>query len=357
MMKLKFSFWTTAAIAAAAVVLFALPVRGQDDAVYRKRGLGGKTKITGKIARTTPNGVTIETSSGTVEIPGQEVDKLQFWNEPSEVDNARDRLRSGRFNDALDELKGITEPIQSPLLQTEVDYLRAAASANVALRSGTISPADAGRIVNTFVTKHGTSIHFYPATDLLGKLLFAASLPQQAEKQFAILTSAVWPEYKLKGYFYRGKMRTELGKYNEAQRAFDAIESIQSNDKLVQDYKLLARVEKAKAIALAGKPDEAVKKVEEVIKVENPDRSRLFAHAYNALGVAHLKAGRKKEAAMAFLHTDLLYPTESEAHAEALYYLAKLWSLLEKNDRASQARETLTSSYRNSFWATKLLNP
>ena len=91
-----------------------------------------------------------------------------------------------------------------------------------------------------------------------------------------------------------------------------------------------------------------------MIKTENSDDKLLFAHIYNALGAAYEKAGKFKEASRAYLHTDLLFASVLEAHAESLYHLAILWPKLEQTDRAARARDTLKARYRNSYWAGKL---
>ena len=94
--------------------------------------------------------------------------------------------------------------------------------------------------------------------------------------------------------------------------------------------------------------------VDKIIADENADNTRLFAYAYNALGQCHLQAKEFKPAALAFLHTELLFPSEADPHAEALYNLAMIWPKLEQTDRANRARAMLKSRYRNTIWAPKL---
>ena len=110
----------------------------------------------------------------------------------------------------------------------------------------------------------------------------------------------------------------------------------------------------AKIMALEGKSEAGRAIVEKIIKEENPDNGMLFAYAYNTLGTCHVQSQQPKPAAIAFLHTELLYGTESDPHAEALYNLAKLWPQLEETDRANRARQALKSRYRNTYWALQL---
>jgi hypothetical protein len=79
----------------------------------------------------------------------------------------------------------------------------------------------------------------------------------------------------------------------------------------------------------------------------------LMARAYNVLGLAHRQAGRTKEALLAFLHTDVLYSSQPDTHAEALANLVDLWEQVHKTERANAARKTLEEQYKDSPWAKK----
>ena len=74
------------------------------------------------------------------------------------------------------------------------------------------------------------------------------------------------------------------------------------------------------------------------------------------LGTAQRQAGRVKEALLAFLHVDILYPGVPDAHAEALANLAELWDQVHKGERANRARQTLQEQYKDSPWAKKAGN-
>jgi hypothetical protein len=59
------------------------------------------------------------------------------------------------------------------------------------------------------------------------------------------------------------------------------------------------------------------------------------------------------QALLNYLKTDLLYFTESEAHAEALYHMKKLFPEVGENARAADAGSRLLANYSSSSWANK----
>ena len=56
---------------------------------------------------------------------------------------------------------------------------------------------------------------------------------------------------------------------------------------------------------------------------------------------------------ISYLKTDLLYASEIEAHAEALYWLSQLWPKIGENQRATEAKSRLAKLYPTSLWLKK----
>ena len=330
------------------LLLATVSIGQAQDVLYKYRSDGKTSRVSGKISGFTPNGVTIDGN----EVPAADIKKVVFTREPSEIERARGQMDSRRYADSIAELDKITGSLSKDA-QMEVEFIRAFSSAQISLRGGAITPKVAAGQVKKFITDYGNSFHLVPAIDQFAKLAFAAGLPQVAEAEFQKLQNSNWPEYQLKGYFQAGEMQILLNKLPDAKASFEAILQIGANDDLTQTYKLLAKCELARVAGLQGDAN-AQKAIEKIIKDENPDDKKLFAHLYNALGSIHEKAGRFKEAARAYLHTELLFASEPEAHAEALYHLALLWPKLDKTDRANRARDTIKSRYRNSYWAGQL---
>ena len=121
-----------------------------------------------------------------------------------------------------------------------------------------------------------------------------------------------------------------------------------------ESQKLAAQLGKATCLAATGEPDAGIKLVQEVIDKAEPEDADLNARAYVTLGNCYRqKEGATKDALLAFLHVDLLYNRDREAHAEALWNLARLWNELGKPERALQATQLLKDHYGGTSWASR----
>ncbi len=318
------------------------------DGVYQVKASGGNSKTSGKITGISPDGVTIDGKL----VPASKIDRVSFSREPADINRARDQMETGRFSDAIESLGKIDAAKLTPQMKAEVDFIRAYSMAQNSLRGGGTTPQEAGGVVAAFIKENPTSWHLYPAIEQLGKLYFSIDRTDLAMVQFAKLSQASWPKCRLNGALQLGMLATDNAA--DANAAFDSILSDNSNDDVTQLYKLLAKCEKARVAGMGADPAASISQLNEMIATENSDNKLLFAHLYNALGAVHQKNSKWKEARTAYLHTDLLFATEGELHAEALFHLSKIWAQLDETDRAAMARDTLKSRYRNSYWAGKL---
>jgi len=338
-----------AAVAVSAVLCAPTVVDAQDN-VFLKRS-GSRSKKTGKVLSMTPESVVMQIGPKTEEVPSGSIRKIVFGREPNSLDRARERFDSGRFDDCLDELQKINVNPASEFVDQEIAYLQAFANAEIFLRGGDVTAQTAGEI-KQFIENNEDSYRIFPATELLGKLFLAVNRADLAEAQFTKLSQSTWPEFKIKGLYHLGQTQLRTNKLAEAKNSFNAITAIDSNDPVVAEYSLLAECMLAKAEAMEGNTDASKQKLEAIIKREDPMVAQLvFAHAYNALGGWHEKQENWEEAAIAYLHTELLFAGHADPHAEALYRLSKVWTKLEESDRASTARNALRGRYKNSYWA------
>lgn len=318
------------------------------DGVYQFKASGGSSKTSGKITEISPDGVTI---AGKL-VPASKIDRVSFSREPSEINRARDQMETGRFSDAMESLSKMDVTKLTPQTKPEVDFIRAFSMAQNSLRGGGTTPQEAGAVVAAFISNNPTSWHLFSAVEQLGKLYFAIDRADLAKEQFEKLSKCSWPKYQLNGALQLGML--SMDQAPAATAAFDSILSNDSNDDVTQLYKLLAKCEKARLSGVSGDAAASISVLNKMIATENSDNRLLFAHLYNALGAVYEKNSNWKEARTAYLHTDLLFATEAELHAEALFHLSKIWAQLDETDRAAIARDTLKSRYRNSYWAGKL---
>src|SRR5205085_882322 len=155
-----------------------------------------------------------------------------------------------------------------------------------------------------------------------------------------------WPNYQLRANNAAGRAKIGEKQYEQALEKFKAVLSSDQSTPEAVRQKNLANVGKAVCLAETGKVDEAVTLLKDLIDKNDPQDAVLFARAYNALGRCYLKQNKAKDAVLALLHTDVLFYSDADAHAEALYHLSKLWSEINKSDRAVAARNTLRERRR-----------
>jgi tetratricopeptide (TPR) repeat protein len=95
----------------------------------------------------------------------------------------------------------------------------------------------------------------------------------------------------------------------------------------------------AECQAAQGHVDDATKAVESLI--DGLADSELKAQAYNTLGDCYRAANRAREAMWAYLWVDVIYHSDRQEHARALYHLIKLFDEFKDEKRAAQFRVKL----------------
>lgn len=333
---------------ALALATGALPALAAD----RVRLIGGK-QSSGQLAGMSATMVTLEVGASKREFPVNEIESVQFDAEPNPLSQARIALRTGRYDDAVEMLGKIDAgEVKRPEIAKDVEFYKALAAARLAL-AGSGSIAETGKKMLAFERANGDSFHYFEACETLGDLLAALERFSDAEAYYAKLAEAPWPDYKLRARVLVGRALVSQKKFDEAAAKFDEVLNMDLSGKEVDAQKAAASLGKASALGGTGKTDEAVKLVDDVIAKADPENEELYARAYNILGNCYNAAGKNKEALLAFLHVDLLYPRFAEQHAEALANLAILWTKVDQSERAAQARQLLKEKYPNSVWAAR----
>ncbi len=335
----------TRALPALGLVFLCL-LGGPAGAADRVRALQGT--ITGQIQSVTAREITINAATGKTEtIPVNQLKGVSFDGEPAKLQSARAAYNSGRYEDCLKALAEIdSASIERELVRDELEFLRAASSGQMAL-AGVGNPRDAGKLVRDFVKNHPESYHFYPATELFGNLLASVGAYKNALEEYARLESVGWPDYQMRSLVARGRVLRAEGKPAEAQAAYQSVidQAADATDEVVVAQRLAAQLGLAECLADGGQYDDAVERVRQLIAAAGPEDAEVRSRAYNTLGHCWKKAGRPKDALLAYLHVDLLYFSQPQAHAEALKNLAELWNTVGQPERAAQTLEVWRERY------------
>jgi tetratricopeptide (TPR) repeat protein len=309
----------------------------------------------GEVTEMTPLEVTLNKGRpGSRTVPLNEIKTILFEGEPSELAQARVSVTNGAFAKAQQQLDKIDmAKVRRDFIKQDVEFYQALVAAKLA-QGGEGEILDAGRKLNTFVRSYPNNVHYLEASEAMGDLLMLSGRFENAQKQYAELEKAPWPDYKMRAAVAAGRALQQQNKQSEAIQKFDAALALPDDGPDAKNQKLAATLGKAISLAETGKVDDAAGMIEKIIQDADPQQRELHARAYNALGSCYEKAKRNKEALMAYLHVDVLYSTVPDAHAEALSHLVSLWHEVGQDDRSRESRELLQQKYAGSRWAKGL---
>ncbi len=287
-------------------------------------------------------------------VPVNEVVTVYFDDEPKNMRTARDHLIERMYDLALISLNKVdATEIDNKWVTQDLEFYKALCAAKLAL-GGSGSVADAGRTMAGFAKKHTTSYHYLESCEVVGDLLAALGKFSSAEAYYGRVAQAPWPDFKMRAYV---AMATALlaqntpAKTAQAEKLLDSVLAMDVEGDLAKMQKMRATLLKARCQVGTNAPA-AIAAVKKIIADADPEDVDLHALAYNTLGTGLRKAGKDGEALLAFLHVHVLYFNSQDAHAEALYHLAALWTKLGKSERARNASGLLKNRYPNSRWAS-----
>ena len=272
-----------------------------------------------------PNEVKVDVSGVPKTFPVNQIEYIQFDDEPKELTDARIMMRAGKLAEAL----ALVQRVKVADVSRDDDQTR-----RRVLQSHSAGPPGAGR--QRFAQRCGRTTAAtsrkpakiatttWKPSAALGDLLVATGKFEKAETYYARLAATPWPEYRMRAAVLMGRALEAQQQYDKAIEKYDEALAISADGKEAESQHFAAELGKASALAASGKIDDAVKLIDDVIAKADADNQELYARAYVALGNCYKAAGKPKEALLAFLEVDLLYPGSPEQHAEALANLATL---------------------------------
>ncbi|MDE0736422.1 MAG: tetratricopeptide repeat protein [Pirellulaceae bacterium] len=316
--------------------------------------LGKGAPVRGIITKMTAAEITVTINTVDRKFAVNEIQRVSLAESPTGLQMALSAIRSRRIEEAKTELDKIDGgAIKNKYVKQEVLFSQAYCAARLALL-GQFDIGKAGGLLKAFVDGHKDSYHYYEAQQLFGDLAVTNGSYAIAAEAYATIRQAPWPEYQLRGSVLQANALIGSGQFPQALTSYEAVLKVQPSTPEGRQQHTLAKVGKAHCLAETGKATEGVAMIREVLKNNDPkEQPQLFGRAYNVLGACYRKDNKPQDALLAYLHTDLLFYSEPQVHAESLYYLSQLWATVKKTDRANRARGLLRQRYASSVWANK----
>lgn len=289
----------------------------------------------------------------TISVP--DISSVVYAREPIQFRSIQNLFKQGDYQAVIEKISTFPPDLLTRnIMNQELEFDKAYSEGQIAFSGTRQEKETALTSLKAFIQKYPGNYHFYTVAQLTGDLYASLGDYENAEKAYMALYNPAWEEYKLRSGLLTGDMRLLMKDYAAAEKRFDfVIQNTKANTTEGERRKLLALLGKAQCLAASGNSTEGLKIADKVIAENDPADAPLFSRAYLAKGACYLSANKLKEAALAYLHVDVLYFNEPMAHAEALYNLNKIWLQLKNPQRAIQAKQTLKTRYSSSAWAQK----
>ncbi len=323
------------------------------DIITRKSD--GK-KVSGQISEMTRNEITLKKAVGEPDVvQANDVAAFQWDGGGPELPLGYSDENNGKFESAIKRYTKARDDAKNPsdYLKAEFEYVIARATAQMALADPE-KQKTAIAMLEKAQKSRPEHFRYYESINLLGKVQLEMGDFAAARATFEQLTKAPWPDYKLAAKIASGRVSVREGNLDKAAQEFAEAAAAATDSPADQARKYEAMLGQARALITQSKFEEALTTLETVTEKGPADESSLQAEAFVLQGNALQALGRAKEAALAYLHVDILFPRESAMHAEALYNLSKTWKLVQQEDRSAAAGGKLVQLYPNSAWRKKL---
>lgn len=337
----------------AALVLGLLTGRASavDEVVLQSTG----ETIRGTIANITKSGLEVQQTGRATPVAVTDIADIRWDSEPPELNITRIRERNGELEEALKSYQTLADSIEAAKVEMkkDVNFLVARTLGKQAIADPAKKDA-AIKALEDFVNANAESIRYYEALDWLGRVQKATGELAAAKTTYQRIAGAEIPEIKTSGLNALGRVKIEEEDFAGATADFDQVIQAGGQGPAAMRQQFAAQLGKAIVLQKQGDNAGSTKLLDEVIAKSSPDDAAVQAEAFLQKGICHEALGQQQDALLAFLHVDILFSSQPDAHAEALFHLTRLWDAAGRADRAGAARAGLTQRYPNSEWAKQL---
>ena len=350
---MKRQIWAVAAMA----VLASTPLLALDT--ITRKSEGGK-KITGSITAMSKTEINVKKAVGEPEVvQANDVAAIDWDGGGPDLRLGYTDENGGKYETALTRYakakadSGAKNP--SDHLKAEFDYVIARATGLASISEDAAKQDAAIQKLLAIQKSRPEHFRYYESMHVLGQIQLAKGDFAAARTTFETLAKAPWNDYKMLAKIATGRVAVHENKLDEAAKLFEEAAAAATDAPADQARKYQAMLGQARALIAQSKFEEALVILELVTDKGPADESALQAEAYVLEGNTLQALGRMKEAALAYLHVDLLFARETSLHAEALYNLVKTWKLVQNQERSDTAGGKLEKLYPNSVWRKKLI--
>jgi tetratricopeptide (TPR) repeat protein len=335
------------------LLVFPRPAAAEDSVERRGQATAMRGDVTA-MSRTEIV-VTGRTSKREYRIPAIEVERVRWDGEKPQVNQFRNDERNGHFEKAIEGYSAALKeaPVSATNMRADLEFLIARTTAARALAESD-GYDEAIERLEKFRAAHANNFRYFEVLRLLARLYMAKPDVEQAGAALKQLSEAPWTDLKMDAQLMQARVALARDDVAAALPPLEEViaQSAKTPAELSRRYEAL--LTKAACLQKQGKLPEATEVLSSVIDEAAEEDTRTLAETCVRLGDCLQAAGRTKEAILAYLRVDILFPKEKAAHAEALFHLSRLLAKDGKPDKAADAAARLQERYPKSPWTAKL---
>lgn len=286
-------------------------------------------------------------------IPANEIERIHWQGERPQLSQIRIEERNGRYDKAIAGYEAALKDSTSTNLTTDLEFLIARATASQALADEE-NYDEAIKRLEKFRTAHSDNFRYFEALKLLARLYMAKPDVDKANATMKLLLEAPWTDFKMEADILQAEVALANGKTDAALGPIENVLRVKPSSPAELSRRYAALLLKATCLQKDGKFPQAIEVLTGILDEAGEDDAKTLAETCVRLGDCYQAAGRTKEAILAYLRVDILFPKEKSQHAEALYYLSRLFAQDGKPDKSADAQARLQQSYPHSPWIAKL---